>query len=68
MVRFSSKMTPAVMLKPNKNITGADVNELWYQEDGATCHITYEEINLLKATFVECIILCLRRGLTEWAI
>lgn len=37
-----------------------DVDDLWFQQDGVTCHTANETINLLKETFGERIIS--RRG------
>ena len=41
-----------------------DVDDLWFQQDGATCHTPNETINLFKETFGERIIS--RRGLVAW--
>ena len=41
-----------------------DVDDLWFQQDGATCHTANETINLLKKTFGERIIS--RRGPVAW--
>ena len=30
---------------------GIDVNDIWFQQDGATCHISHARINLLHQTF-----------------
>lgn len=41
-----------------------DVDDLWFQQDGATCHTANDTINLLKETFGERIIS--RRGPVAW--
>ncbi|GFU35458.1 hypothetical protein TNCV_2192941 [Trichonephila clavipes] len=33
-----------------------DVQELWFQQDGATCHTARATIDLLKDTFGDCLI------------
>ena len=30
---------------------GIKVNDVWYQQDGATCHTTHAAIDLLRQTF-----------------
>lgn len=41
-----------------------NVDDFWFQRDGATWHAASETINLLKETFVYCI--NLRRGPASW--
>ncbi|GFU92722.1 putative DD41D transposase [Trichonephila clavipes] len=41
-----------------------DVQELWFQQDGATCHTARATIDLLKDTFGDCLIL--RFGPVNW--
>ncbi|GFV67457.1 uncharacterized protein TNCV_4621381 [Trichonephila clavipes] len=41
-----------------------DVQELWFQQDGATCHTARATINLLKDTFGDCLIS--RFGPVNW--
>ncbi|GFX68611.1 putative LOC100569746 [Trichonephila clavipes] len=41
-----------------------DVQELWFQQDGATCHTARATIDLLKDTFGDCLIS--RFGLVNW--
>ncbi|GFW45651.1 transposable element Tc3 transposase [Trichonephila clavipes] len=41
-----------------------DVQELWFQQDGATCHTARATIDLLKDTFVDCLIS--RFGPVNW--
>ncbi|GFT38640.1 putative DD41D transposase [Trichonephila clavipes] len=36
---------------PQKNVNNHDVQELWFQQDGATCHTAHATIDLLKDTF-----------------
>ncbi|GFV76767.1 uncharacterized protein TNCV_4729871 [Trichonephila clavipes] len=41
-----------------------DVQELWFQQDGATCHTAHATIELLKDTFGDCLIS--RFGPVNW--
>ncbi|GFW10732.1 transposable element Tc3 transposase [Trichonephila clavipes] len=41
-----------------------DVQELWFEQDGATCHIAHATIDLLKDTFGNCLIS--RFGPVNW--
>ncbi|GFU37470.1 uncharacterized protein TNCV_4274121 [Trichonephila clavipes] len=41
-----------------------DVQELWFQQDGTTCHTARATIDLMKDTFGECLIL--RFGPVNW--
>ncbi|XP_073819568.1 uncharacterized protein [Musca autumnalis] len=45
-------------------LDGMNVDELWFQQDGATCHTAHVTIDLLKETFNECIIS--RNGPVNW--
>ena len=46
-------------------IDDMDTDDIWFQQDGATCHTANETINLLKETFGESIIS--RNGPVNWA-
>lgn len=46
------------------NVATHDLEELWFQQDGATCHTSHETINLLKETFGERVIS--RNGPVDW--
>ena len=37
-------------------LAGINLSEMWFQQDGATCHTARDTINLLKETFGERII------------
>ncbi|GFX31476.1 putative DD41D transposase [Trichonephila clavipes] len=41
-----------------------DVQELWFQQDGTTCHTARATIDLLKDTFGDCLISCF--GPVNW--
>ena len=41
-----------------------DINDMWFQQDGATSHTTRVTIDLLKSKFGECVIS--RNGPVEW--
>ncbi|GFV43725.1 putative LOC100569746 [Trichonephila clavipes] len=43
-----------------------DVQELWFQQDGATCHTARATIDLLKDTLGDCLIS--RFGLVNWPL
>ncbi|XP_073831485.1 uncharacterized protein [Musca autumnalis] len=45
-------------------LDGMNVDELWFQQDGATCHTAHVTIDLLKETFDELIIS--RNGPVNW--
>ena len=45
-------------------IDDTDVDDIWFQQDGATCHTANETINLLKEKFGESIIS--RNGPVNW--
>lgn len=47
-----------------QNLDGLDVEEMWFQQDGATCHTSGVTIDLLKETFGERIIS--RNGPVNW--
>ena len=32
-------------------LRGIDVNDVWFQQDGATCHTSHATIDLLRQTF-----------------
>jgi len=46
-------------------LNGVNVEELWFQQDGATCHTTRDTINLLQETFDERLISC--KGPVHWS-
>ncbi|CAH2237439.1 jg3568 [Pararge aegeria aegeria] len=46
-------------------LDGMNVDELWFQQDGATCHTAHVTIDLLKETFDERIIS--RNGPVNWS-
>ncbi|GFU99853.1 DUF4817 domain-containing protein [Trichonephila clavipes] len=43
-----------------------DIQELWFQQDGATCHTARATIDLLKDTFGDCLIS--RFGPVNWPL
>ncbi|GFV86036.1 uncharacterized protein TNCV_670331 [Trichonephila clavipes] len=45
-------------------LNNPDVQELWFQQDGATCHTACATIDLLKYTFGDCLIS--RFGPVNW--
>ena len=45
-------------------INDIDADDIWFQQDGATCHTANETINLLKKKFGESIIS--RNGPVNW--
>ncbi|GFW12285.1 putative transposable element [Trichonephila clavipes] len=45
-------------------LNNRDIQELWFQQDGATCHTARATIDLLKDTFGDRLIL--RFGLVNW--
>ncbi|GFU73258.1 uncharacterized protein TNCV_167411 [Trichonephila clavipes] len=48
----------------NTQVKGAPRCELWFQQDGATCHTARATIDLLKGTFGDCLIS--RFGPVNW--
>ena len=46
------------------NLEDMDMDEMWFQQDGATCHTARETIDLLKETFNDNIIS--RNGPVNW--
>ncbi|GFX00475.1 transposable element Tc3 transposase [Trichonephila clavipes] len=45
-------------------LSNHDIQELWFQQDGATCHTARDTIDLLKDTFGDCLIS--RFGPVNW--
>ncbi|GFV30894.1 uncharacterized protein TNCV_4013281 [Trichonephila clavipes] len=58
--RYRAMITNFFILKLNNH----DVQELWFQQDGATCHTARATIDLLKDTFVDRLIS--RFGPVNW--
>lgn len=46
------------------NVATHDLEDLWFQQDGATCHTAAETMNLLKETFPDRIIS--KNGTVDW--
>ena len=59
-IRYRAMINQVLFLK----INGIDADDIWFQQDGATCHTTNETINVLKEKFVESIIS--RNGPVDW--
>ncbi|GFX69956.1 uncharacterized protein TNCV_2079361 [Trichonephila clavipes] len=65
--RIWSEANPQVALIANffiPELNNHDVQELWFQQDGATCHTARATIDLLKDTFSDCLIS--RFGPVNW--
>ncbi|GFX56145.1 uncharacterized protein TNCV_3062311 [Trichonephila clavipes] len=57
--RIWSEANPQVAIIINffiPELNNQDVQELWFQQDGATCHTARATIDLLKDTFGDCLI------------
>ena len=48
-IRYSGMINQFLFLKMND----IDADDIWFQQDGATCHTANETINLLKEKFGE---------------